>query len=612
VTRQNRQSRDKTQAITTIRPGDVEERYAEYNPQIARRLMAYVQPYAPQLGKALALVLLASAMGLAGPYTIRIAIDEGIQEGNLPTLLVATAAFTLLNLAAWRINLKQVDILATTGQTIMYNIRTQLFAHLQGLSMSFFDTHGVGRVISRLTSDVHILEDFATWAVVRIANSIFVLVGIIVLMLSMNVKLSLLTFTVLPAMLVGTFFWRAKARDSYRRVRQAISRINASLAENINGVRVVQALCREDLNFHMFQQVNWENLEANLYATRLSAIFFPAVQFANAVAQAIVVWYGGHQAIRGDISAGALVAFLLYVGRFFMPIRDLAMRYNMLLATMASGERIFQLLDTKSDVPERPNAMDLPPIQGHVVFDNVSFSYVEGEPVISHFSLEAKPGQTIAFVGATGAGKSSLIKLLARFYDVSDGAILIDGHDIRDVTLKSLRRQIGIVLQENFLFSGSVLENIMYGRPCATEEEAIEAAKAVGAHEFIVQLPYGYHTQVQEGGAILSVGQRQLIAFARALLADPRILILDEATANIDTQTEKLIQGALRKLLRGRTSFVIAHRLSTIVQSDLIVVVERGHLIEKGTHEELLKQHGRYYELYTLIYSRQEAALSPE
>ncbi len=489
----------------------------------------------------------------------------------------------------------------------MYDIRTQMFAHLQRLSMSYFDTHEVGRIISRMTSDVHILEDFATWAIVQVVNDTFVLFGIVGVMVFMDLKLSLLTFTVLPLMAVGTFIWRAKARDSYREVRQAISRINGSLAENINGVRVVQSLVRETLNFSVFQGINRHNLDVNLYAARLSAIYFPAVEFTNALAMAMVVWYGGREVLAGNLTEGALVAFWLYVGRFFQPIRDLAMRYNSLLATMASGERIFQLLDTSPQVLDAPEAEPLAEIEGRVQFDDVSFSYSPDKPVIQNINLAVQPGQTVAFVGSTGAGKTSLIKILARFYDVTGGAIRIDGRDIRDVSQESLHRQIAIVLQENFLFSGSVLDNIRYGRLEASEEEAIEAATSVGAHEFISELPYGYHTEVQEGGAILSTGQRQLIAFARALLADPRILILDEATANIDTQTERLIQLALRKLLRGRTSFVIAHRLSTIVQSDLIVVIEHGQVQEMGTHQELLANRGRYYALYTLLNSRQRA-----
>lgn len=592
------------------RPDEVEDRYAEYDPDIARRLARYIRPYSRMLGTALVLVLTASALSLAGPYVVRLAIDEGIVAQNLTALIVSALGFTGLNLIAWRIRVKQAEILSRTGQGIMYDIRTQLFAHLQRLSMRFFDTHEVGRIISRMISDVHVLEDFATWAIVQVVNDTFVLAGIVAVMLLMDVHLSLLTFTVLPFMAVGTFIWRAKARDSYREVRRAISRINGSLAENISGVRVVQALVRERLNFEIFKGINRHNLDVNLYAARLSAIYFPSVEFANAVATAMVVWFGGRQVLAGHITEGALVAFLLYVGRFFMPVRDLAMRYNSLLATMASGERIFQLLDTAPDIEDKPDARPLPPIKGRVTFDDVSFSYSPDKPVIEHVSFEVEPGQTVALVGSTGAGKTSLIKLLARFYDVTGGAIRIDGYDIRDVTQESLHRQIAIVLQENYLFSGSVLDNIRYGRLEATEEEVIEAARAVGAHEFISQLPYGYHTEVQEGGAILSTGQRQLVAFARALLADPRILVLDEATANIDTQTERLIQQALRRLLQGRTSFVIAHRLSTIVQSDLIVVIERGRVQEMGTHEELLTRRGRYYELYTLLYSRQQQALA--
>jgi ATP-binding cassette subfamily B protein/subfamily B ATP-binding cassette protein MsbA len=522
--------------------------------------------------------------------------------------MISVAVYVILYLIIWRVRIYQTDIMVRTGQSIMYDIRTQMYAHLQRLSMSFYDTHEVGRLVSRLTSDVGVLEDFATWAIVQLVNNAFVLIGILVVMLAMDWKLSLLTFTVLPIMAVGTFFWRARAREAYREVRQAISRINARLAENIWGVRVIQSLVREDLNFKLFERINRRNLEANLYAARLSSIYFPAVEFTNAIAMATVVWFGGHQVLNGHITAGVLVAFLLYVDRFFWPIRDTAMRYNSLLATMASGERIFQVLDTQPEIVDKPGAVPLPPIKGHVVFDHVEFRYKPDKPVIQDLSLEVLPGQTVAFVGATGAGKTSLIKLLDRFYDVTGGAIRIDGYDIRDVTVESLRRQVGIVLQENFLFSGTVLDNIRYGRLEASEEEAIAAAKAIGADEFISKLPYGYHTEVQEQGAILSVGQKQLVAFARALLADPRILVLDEATANIDTETEKVIQTALQRLLKGRTSFVIAHRLSTIVQADIIAVVEHGRLLEKGRHDELLALRGRYYDLYTMLYSRQQMA----
>ncbi len=595
--------------VVLPRQYEPEEQYAEYDPAVARRLAAYLAPHRRQLLIATVLALLAAGLGLAGPYIVRFAIDVGIGRRSLSAALAAAAGFTALNALAWRVRLWQVRMLIRVGQDIMYTIRVELFSHLQRLSMRFYDTHEVGRIISRMTSDVGVLEDFATWAIVQVASDVFVLVGILAVMFVMDWQLTLVTFTVLPPMAVGTFLWRAKARESYRAVRRAISRINASLAENINGVRVIQALSREDHNLRLFQGINRHNLQVNLHAGLLSAVYFPSVEFMNAVATAMVIWYGGYQALQGHLSQGALVAFLLYVSRFFQPVRDIAMRYNSLLATMASGERIFQLLDTEPEVQDKPEAFALPPVRGHVQFDHVSFWYEPGKPVLKDVCFEVQPGQTIALVGSTGAGKTSIVKLLGRFYDVSDGAIRVDGYDIRDVTLASLRKQIAIVLQENFLFSGSVMENIRYGRLEATDEEVIEAARLVGAHEFICRLPYGYHTQVQEGGAILSTGQKQLVAFARAVLADPRILILDEATANIDTETERLIQQALEKLLKGRTSFVIAHRLSTIVRSDLILVVERGQIVESGTHEELLAKRGRYYALYTLLYARQAAAL---
>jgi len=578
-----------------------------YDPRVMSRLLEFLQPYRLRIAFAFVVMIVRAVSGLAGPYIIRLAIDEGIAKGNLNYLGLAVVAYLVAGAFNWVSNFGQIYTMAWVGQNIIYTLRTKLFAHLQDLTLSFYDRYEVGRLISRVIGDVGVMQEFVTWAVVGVFSDIFTLVGIVAAMISLSWSLSALAFLVLPIMFIVTVIWRARARESYRQVRRRIAAVNANLNENISGVRVVQAFVREHVNAAFFEHLNHEHLDANLDAARLAALFFPAIDVLGSLATALVIGAGGIAVLGGNLTPGVLVAIVLYVDRFFDPIRDMTQRYNTLQATMASGERLIELLDTRPDLLEAPDAIDLPPIVGHVRVEHVNFGYLPGVTVLHDIDLDVLPGQTVAFVGETGAGKSSLVALLSRFYDVKEGRITVDGYDVRHVRRESLRRQMGLVLQATFLFSGTVRDNIRFGRLDATDAEVEEAARVVGADEFIYALKDGFDAQVGEGGSALSVGQRQLISFARAVLADPRILILDEATCSIDTHTEQIIQRALERLLKGRTSFVIAHRLSTITKADQILVVDAGRIVERGTHQSLLDQHGLYYDLYTMSFRREQA-----
>ncbi len=577
-----------------------EQFYKAYDPQVTRRLFGFLAPYKWQMLLALILMLGATISTVAGPYFVKMAIDDGLSAGNPAALQTAVLLYLGAAVLRWIFIYTRVNLMARVGQSVIYDLRKTLFEHLQKLSLSFYSHYSVGRVITRVINDVETLREFITWAILAIARDLFSLVGIVAAMLALNVRLSLVTFATLPLMALATYIFRKNLRIAYRRVRAAVSWVNSVLAENINGIRVVQAFSRQQRNYESFRDyTNRYHLQTVLHAAKVAASFVPVVDILGALATASVVWLGGAAVLGETITAGVLVAFVLYIERFFEPIRDLFRRFDTLQSTMASGERLLNLLDSPVEVQDAPDAVDLPPIRGEVRFENVSFHYADDPAlVLEDINLTVRPGETVALVGETGAGKTTLIKLAARFHDPTSGRVLVDGYDLRTVTQRSLRSQMGIVLQDPFLFNGSVKENIKFGRLEATDEEVEAAARAVNAHDFIVGLKDGYETSVEEGGVVLSVGQRQLISFARALLADPRILILDEATSSVDTQTEQIIQQALRRLFQGRTSFVIAHRLSTIVNADRIVVIHDGRIVEQGTHAELLAKGGLYAELY--------------
>jgi len=578
-----------------------------YDSQIARRLVGFLLPYRSRLWLVTAFVVLVTAADLALPFLFSRAIDEVSGEARMSAINVIGVTFVaiigLRFLAMWG----QYFNAQWLGNRVVLDIRNRMFRHLQGLSIGYIDRRGVGAVMTRIQNDVAVIQQMFTDTVLGIISNVLVLVGIVVIMLVTNWRMALIAFAVMPIMIVIMRSWQRYAKAAYRTTRRTMAIVNANLAESIDGMRVVQAYTREPTNMRWFRKVNGENLDAATNAARYSSMLFPTVGFLSSISVAMVAYFGGRLVFNESLSIGQLVLFVALIDRFFQPIRDLSQQYSTMQSAMAAGERIFEVLDVEPEVQDKPDAYQLPRVTGHVEYNDVFFGYGETE-ILHDINLIVQPGETVAFVGETGAGKSSMVNLLMRFSDVWSGAITIDGHDVRDVTQQSLRSQLGIVLQDTFLFGSSVRDNISYARSDATLKEIEQAAKDVGAHDFIMRLPDGYMTPVQERGSSLSVGQRQLVSFARALLADPRVLILDEATSSIDTQTEKLIQRALKRLLVGRTSFVIAHRLSTIREADKVVVMDLGKIVEVGTHDALMDRGGMYYNLYTMQWKGQDMA----
>ena len=598
-----------------------------YDGRLMRRLLTYLRPYKWHVVVALAAIILKSGLDVLGPFLTKIAIDKylakspnshswiGDRLSDAPLVGIGQIGGLYVGILIFTFTLEfiQTYLMQWTGQKVMFDLRSQIFRHLQHMHVAFFDKNPVGRLVTRVTTDVDALNEMFTAGVVSIFEDVFVLAGIIAIMMRMNWKLALITFAVLPLIIYATLIFRDKVRDSYRRIRTAIARINSFLQEAVSGMLVLQLFNREKRAFNKFSDINASHMEAFKDAIMAYSVYYPVVEILSAIAIASIIWFGGNDVIRGVASIGVLVAFMQYAQRFFRPIQDLSEKYNILQSAMAAGERVFKLLDTKIEVTS-PEVTKQPKGPGRIQFDHVWFAYnptQAGEPdwVLRDVNFALEPGETIAVVGHTGAGKTTLISLLMRFYDVQHGAVRIDGVDIKEMDLDELRGRFGVVLQDPFLFSGTVEGNIRLGTARIQDADVEQAAEDVNLGDFIRKLPGGFKEEVRERGSTLSTGQKQLISFARALAHNPKILILDEATSSVDTETEFRVRDALNRMVEGRTALIIAHRLSTIQRADKIIVMHKGQVREMGTHQQLLAQRGIYYKLYQLQYKDQEVGV---
>ena len=581
---------------------DDEKLEQPFNKEQFIRLLGYMKPFIKQIIITLLLMIVAAISGLLGPYFLQVAIDEYIEVANYKGLTLITLLFLGTNLINMACMKQRVYIMSLVGQKVLYRIRQDLFEHIQDLSFTFYDTRPAGKILVRIINDVNSLGDLLTNGIINVLTDFFTLIIAIIIMAYINLKLTLVTMSTVPLLMILVGVLKRRIRRRWQEVRKKNSNMNAYLHESLAGMRVTQAFVREPETRQLYNELSGDIFTTWMDAIKLNNLFWPGIELIGALGVVLVYIFGVGSLDSNTVSVGVLVAFIGYVWRIWQPINNLANFYNSLLMAMASTERIFELLDTKPDIKDEEGAYPIPDIQGEVRFENLEFYYDPEKPVLKGVDFVVKPGETIALVGPTGAGKSTIVNLISRFYDPIKGRVLIDGHDIKGVTLNSLRKQMGVMLQDSFIFSGTIMDNIRYGKLDATDEEVMNAAKVVNAHGFISEMEKGYYTEVKERGSRLSQGQKQLISFARALLADPRILILDEATSSIDTQTEILVQQGLAQLLKGRTSFVIAHRLSTIRNADRIMIVDEGTILESGNHDELIKKKGIYYNLYEAQY----------
>ena len=583
-----------------------------YDARLMRRMLRYLKPYGWHVAAAIGLSIVVSAMEAVRPYFVKVAVDVNIAQKDASGLLRTTLLFLVVMILRGALQYVNTYLTQWIGQRTIFDLRMEIFSYLQKLGLRFYDRNPIGRLITRVTIDVEVLNDMFSSGIVMVFSDVFTIIGILYFMFSMNWRLALISLSVLPLLFYGTFLFRRKAREAYREVRIQIARINAFMQEHITGMMVDQVFSREQHSYEKFRGINGLHRDANIKSIFYYALFYPGVDLVGAIAVGLIIWYAGVETIGGGVTIGTVMAFLQFNEMFWRPIRDLSEKYNIMQTAMASSERVFKLLDDTTIVPDDPAAVPLAAVRGDIEFRNVWFAYNVpeggGEPewVLRNVSFTIRAGETAAFVGHTGAGKTTIISLLSRLYDVQKGEILIDGVDIRKVPQADLRRHIAVVLQDVFLFSGDITTNINLGNSGISDDRVRAAARTVGASRFIEQLPGGYHAEVKERGSTLSVGQKQLISFARALAFQPRILVLDEATSSVDTETELLIQEAIKKLLFGRTSIVIAHRLSTIQSATKIIVMHKGEIREMGTHQQLLALGGVYYTLYQLQYKDQE------